>query len=369
MPGHGAGPGRPCPRSRLVARGRLLLGGAVIALLLPLPASAARQLAQQPFTFAVISDTHVGRASDRARLKEAIALVNRLRPAPKLLVVAGDLTDGSRPEQIRDYREILATSTVPCFDIPGNHDIGFRPSPAGTARFQRLLDHPPLPRVLTVAGRHFVGFDSMLLNTKRDPPAPDDQGHAHLDALEQLLAGLPPGPIFLVTHIPPVENHVRDAARASWHTPFLLRFREILARFPVAAILAGHFHRDELYFLGDVPLMSLPATGSRYHIVGSVRVITHDARGIRYRQVYFGPKGLGRSYYHDLRDLDMVQHRQELEAASPEELQHLWHRRYTYVPASAATFSPGKRVTTERIRTMLMAEDSPGWRLLQPVAD
>src|SRR5262245_45930134 len=108
------------------------LGGSVEA------AEAARALGRQtgeaptPFTFAQLSDTHVGfdgPIGTRA-LEEAVETVNAMRPRPELVLFTGDLTHdsekpGVRADRMNLFRELSARLEVAkVYHVPGEHDAG-----------------------------------------------------------------------------------------------------------------------------------------------------------------------------------------------------------------------------------------------------
>ena len=126
-----------------------------------------------------------------------------------------------------------------------------------------------------------------------------------------------------------MPNVIKLRSRATWHDPFIARYHALLRRFPVEAIFAGHFHRDELHFVAGRALLICPALSAKYALVPSIRVVTHDARGLRYRQVYIGPRSGGRSYLMDLRGWDEEILRKEILDLDGPALTHLIARRYT----------------------------------------
>lgn len=66
--------------------------------------------------------TSTGTIDTRERLREAVARVNVLRPAPDVVLVTGDLVNDGTPAQYAFVKKALSTLTMPCYVIPGNHD-------------------------------------------------------------------------------------------------------------------------------------------------------------------------------------------------------------------------------------------------------
>ena len=215
------------------------------------------------------------------------------------------------------------------------------------------MGRAPLPTALTVRGRHFVGFNSQWFNTRRRRPEPGDPGFEHMRKLADLLAGLPPGPIFLIHHIPSVPNFVRMRATPTWHEEFIEPYHELVARHPVAGIFAGHFHRDELHFVQDVPLMVCPALSTKYRAIPSYRLVTHDTRGLRYRQVYLTARPPALSYYRDLRGVGRFGVSRELRELDPQELAHMLRRRHAYAGPGPRRL---RRLPAELLRDVLAGD-------------
>jgi 3',5'-cyclic AMP phosphodiesterase CpdA len=86
---------------------------------LPLP--AAEGLKQ--FSFAIVSDTHLGRANGAAperQWRQAIAEINE--SSADFVLHLGDVVDSGRPEQYPIYAATRGDLKQPIYEVPGNHD-------------------------------------------------------------------------------------------------------------------------------------------------------------------------------------------------------------------------------------------------------
>src|SRR5690606_39988004 len=80
--------------------------------------------------FAQISDLHIRMPGQKAYrvvetdryLPPAIEALNRLDPAPALVIVSGDLTDFGRPQEYAHLKRMLDGLRAPYYIMPGNHD-------------------------------------------------------------------------------------------------------------------------------------------------------------------------------------------------------------------------------------------------------
>jgi 3',5'-cyclic-AMP phosphodiesterase len=102
---------------------------------------------------AQISDTHLKpqgglayqAADTAAALSKVVDHLNRLMPAPDVVILTGDIADDGRIESYQLARELLTPLRMPLFMVPGNHDhkdrlatafpahTYLRPSPKGPA--------------------------------------------------------------------------------------------------------------------------------------------------------------------------------------------------------------------------------------------
>ena len=91
-------------------------------------ASTPKRRATQPFTFAQLSDSHIGfnkppNADARATFREAIAKVKALPNRPDFVIHTGDVSQLSRDEEFDDAEQMLKELGLPVFFVPGEHDM------------------------------------------------------------------------------------------------------------------------------------------------------------------------------------------------------------------------------------------------------
>jgi 3',5'-cyclic AMP phosphodiesterase CpdA len=92
------------------------------------------------FTFVQISDTQLG-FSDYQRdidsFRQAAAQINDLNP--NFVVICGDLVNHAGDESFSDFEDIRSSLKMPCYCVPGNHDIGNKPTPESLRRYRETI--------------------------------------------------------------------------------------------------------------------------------------------------------------------------------------------------------------------------------------
>jgi outer membrane protein assembly factor BamB len=186
--------------------------------------------ALQPFSFARITDTHIGNAgSNVAPDAERVAFLNTLTPRPDFVINTGDLVDEGTAIQYQTYRDIFDRLAMPRYDIPGNHDV--RWAPLGKESIQAAM-HIPLFRSFDHGGCHFVLLDSTVTL--------EHWGHFEADEMRWLADDLRKTgiqtPVFVFLH----HWIGRDPTMVDNEAEF---FRTI-APYNVKIVFCGHGHSD-----------------------------------------------------------------------------------------------------------------------------
>jgi hypothetical protein len=197
----------------------------------PFPARAA----DPQVRLALVADSHLrsgaGRLPEAQALARAVAEINALKPAPDLVLCAGDLAHKGRPDALDLGREILSDLVVPLWAVPGEGDYGR----GGAAPWIRRFGSPRFSR--SWRGVHFLGLATTWHHTPHGPAF--TLGMEQLAWLARELAGLEAAtPLVIISHAPlarlfhPWQHWTADAPAMA---PLLARFRQVLC-------LHGHVH-------------------------------------------------------------------------------------------------------------------------------
>jgi len=172
------------------------------------------------YVVAQLSDIHVGGPNEGSaeRFSQALDEINAMTRPPDLVLLTGDNTHNSTPEEWAEVKRRLDVLTVPWDAINGNHD-GKIDELAG----HRSRDAGPLRMV--------------LLDTSSEVFGSEDA-----DWLDRALAEHPDAPTVVALHHPPFETGIwwMDCVGLDGRE----RVEEVVRRHPqVIKVLSGHVHR------------------------------------------------------------------------------------------------------------------------------
>jgi calcineurin-like phosphoesterase family protein len=160
---------------------------------------------------------------------------------------------------------------MPVHFVPGNHDI-FSDETASiyTNRFGPLL---------SLAEYEGVEFVFIYTEAIAKGVAGDGCRYKLLEEFDGLLQNLPPDQPVIVFHHRPSIGWGRSAEAAQ-------RWQELLNRHDVKAVIAGHFHCDEMHWLGRVPLYIGPPLSGRIGRQAAFRIYEYCDGNLGYRTQY-----------------------------------------------------------------------------------
>lgn len=216
-----------------------LSGGIPRALGMANDAKVARAAAGQ-FTFAQISDTHIGFSKEAnpdviATLRRAIVDINAARPA--FVVHTGDITHLSKPAEFDQATEVLQELAVDRIHyVPGEHDALDNGLSGYLQRHGRATGGRPYYS-FEDRGIHFLGLSNVANFTPGSMPTLGDEQLAWLeDDLKGVSASTP---IVVLAHIPLWTVY----EPWGWGTADAPRALASLRRFGSVTVLNGHVHQ------------------------------------------------------------------------------------------------------------------------------
>lgn len=256
--------------SRILRWRRLAILLAFALLASGVPAQEAAATAQT-LHFVQITDTHIGRAPENAqRLQRLVAAINRL-PYPLAAVVhTGDIVDdchyGSAAVQAQD---LLKQLKAPFLPLPGNNDLDKATAEKDRKNWEQSFG--ALSRSQVIDGVRFVLFCAEPLRGNYVL-----SGYDPLAWLKQELqaAAEAKEPTLVFLHAPPVSDFYNNAAHEVYPPATQTALEELLNAYPPAAVICGHFHRDESHDCGKYRVLVCPPIDSRWGRQASYRLYT-----------------------------------------------------------------------------------------------
>ncbi len=226
-----------------------------------------------PFTFAVITDSHLFNIPNHkfdGILADAVASVNAMTPGPDFVVYTGDLGQFGRDEELNKGKKMLDKLKVPYHIIPGEHDWYLNMGQGWRGMFGN--DHWSFNH----KGVHFIGMNSIIvpdywsmkgltpdermgymteLECSRCGPfgVPDDQ----LDWLAKDVKDLAPDtPVVIFTHSPLWDYY----PRWNFQTSDAPEIRGILRKFDKVMAIHGHVHQVVYNQIGNIVSAGMMST-------------------------------------------------------------------------------------------------------------
>jgi len=216
--------------------------GGVLSSRVIAPAAAA-EATPGSFSFAQISDTHIGfkgqaNGDPTATLQQVVDRVNAIQPAPAFVLHTGDQTHGQKAGAFDTVAEILkGVKTERIFYVPGEHDVFLDGGKEYLGRYGKGTVGGRGWQSFDYKGSHFVGLVNVL---KYKGEGMGALGEDQIEWLERDLAPLSPStPVVVFSHVPLWAVYpqwgwtTEDAGRALVH----------LKRFSSVTVLNGHIHQ------------------------------------------------------------------------------------------------------------------------------
>lgn len=262
----------------MINRRDMLLGASAAATLPAFPASGKKTT-----RFIQITDSHIGQRGRQHEkiMKQLVGQMNRLPMSIDFAIHTGDIVH----DNILDEDATLQTKAIfdsldmPVHFTPGNHDILHRKQSEMTEVFEKHFGK-------LVDVHDYEGLALVTVYTEplaKNVVVPGFQPLEELDATLDLLKGKP---VIVAHHIPSVGSFYNNRDHKGWPQETTARWTELLNRHSVTAVIAGHFHRSELFRLGEVPLHVAPPVSTSWGRQPAYRIYTLENNHLSYRTQY-----------------------------------------------------------------------------------
>lgn len=259
--------------------------GARLAVVVALFSRAAAAGADDGFFFVQMTDLHLsGGTNHIQRVSAAIDAVNALPMPVAFVLVTGDLVNNNVTDSnvVSRVKDLLSRLQPPTHLLPGNHDVVAKRWVETTNAYVRSFG--PLATNFVHAGVEFLLFcDEPLYNAQLAAACAD---YDAFDWVDRHLRTAGDRPVILVHHRPEADDFYDNAFRPGWPEPMRQRWTTLLNRHGVRAEIVGHCHRDELQWLGAVPVYAAAPLANYYGRQASIRLYEWRDGHLSYRTIY-----------------------------------------------------------------------------------
>jgi predicted phosphodiesterase len=234
------------------------------------------------FYFVQITDTHFEDGDNLKRTREVVDCINALPMRIECVVHTGDITtDLIEDRMLMDLGlSVLERLAVPIHYVAGNHDI--LPEKlestrnAYVERFGGLISQAEYNNVVFV----FVYTEPLGRWSFVTP------GYRPLERLEACLKESKGKPVIVFHHAPSVDSFYDNEFHKRWEEGTREKWAKLLNAYNVKAVIAGHFHKDEHHWLGDIPLYVCAPVAGRWGRQATFRIYEYHNGRIGYRTQY-----------------------------------------------------------------------------------
>lgn len=251
---------------------------------------------QAPFFFVQLTDPQFGMFSknadfqhETANFQFAVANINRLKPA--FVIVTGDLTNqGADETQIGEYLRLTATidRSIPCYHVPGNHDVGNEPTAQSLAAYQAHYG----PDHFTFRHGRMMGLvlNSPLFWARKNVLPQAEEQRLWMQAELEKAKREGATSVIVFQHHPWFAKSIDEPDNYE-NLPSALRLPclDLFRRYGVTHVFAGHFHANQVTHYESLELVTTGAIGKplRKDVSGMRIVIVRDG-AIEHRFYHLG---------------------------------------------------------------------------------
>ena len=171
-------------------------------------------------------------------------------------VLGGDLTQEKLENRsvVTNAIAILSQLKAPVHHVPGNHDILRRRHNVTSDIYKEHFGE-------FIEEEEYHGVVCLFVYTEPLAKSFDVPGFDPLKQLEDRLERSNGKPVLIFHHTPSVEDFYRNKMHPGWKGDVRDQWIELINAYNVKGVFAGHFHRDEFHWLGEVPLYVSSSVG------------------------------------------------------------------------------------------------------------
>ena len=219
------------------------------------------QKTREPFSFVQICDPQLGMGGydhDTETFTQAVRQINAMDC--DFVVICGDLVHHASDSAYDDFLRIKEELNIPCYLVPGNHDVGKVPNDTSLAYYRQTLGDDYYTFIHK--GYGFIATNSQLWKANIGEES-DTHDRWFKDIMMAYSAE--ERPVFVIGHYPLYIKHPEEEEQYS-NLPAAKR-KEILSLLvdhKVVAYLSGHRHESIIHNFQGVQLVTGETTSKNF---------------------------------------------------------------------------------------------------------
>ena len=236
------------------------------------------------FYFVQITDTHWGDFDHFDRTQKVVNMINALPMPIKCVVHTGDITMDKLEDEsvVQDGIKILGALKAPVHFTPGNHDILRQRYDATQKVYAKYFGS-----LITEA--EYDGIVFLMVYTEPLTQFFPVETFKPLTELAGALKRSKGKPVIVFHHSPSVGDFYNNVMHYRWPDEIREKWVALLNSYNVKAVIAGHFHRDEHHWIGNIPLYVSSSIGGYWGRQATFRIYEYKDGKIGYRTQYVEP--------------------------------------------------------------------------------
>lgn len=212
-------------------------------------------LAQESFSFAHVTDTHIGSDKADEDLRRTVHDINQNKDI-QFVIVSGDVTEFGSDNELRLAKQILDSLTKPYYIIPGNHDDNW--SESGTNSFKKTFGAETF--FFKYGKYYFLGNDCGP-NMKMSPGQVPYNHIVWMDSVLKIIQRN--APVIFINHYP------LDSSVNNWY-----EIADRLKKQNTQLYIHGHLHNNGLLSYEGIPAIKGRSNLRAKDSTGAYNIVT-----------------------------------------------------------------------------------------------
>lgn len=234
----------------------------IIALLLT---SITANAQQKAFTFAHVSDTHIGNETAAEDLRRTVKDINA-HPEIRFVIISGDITEFGADEELKLAKTLLDSLNKPWYIVPGNHDMNW--SESGGNSFKKVFGS----ETFAVKKEEFLFLGTNCgPNMRMSPGQIPRENIVWLDSV--LKATSKETPIIFVNHYP------QDSSLNNWYETI-----NRLKTHNIQLAICGHGHANNKLNFEGIPAVMGRSNLRAKDSIGGYNLVTIKGDSVFYAE-------------------------------------------------------------------------------------